>query len=289
MTRLIGSRSSVEFGPGKPVLLINDELRVYDQTPEALAELKGGRCDTLVHLAQAGAQAGCEAVDILLDHPNLDEVETLSLVLRAVDAALGCPLSLDSRNPRAIAAALETGAPDGAPYPGKALLNSVTGEQQLLDELLPLVKKYGMAVVGLLLDERGVPPTWQERLAVGRRILAATDAVGIPRDDVTLDCVVLAASTTPGSLQVTLDTLRAVHDELGVSTLLGIGNAGFGMPDPRRIDLAYLIAAIPWGLNAALVDCRSAEMLALIRAADFLAGNDPVGRRYISLYRSRKT
>ncbi len=278
MTQLAGSRFSVEFGPGRPVLLINDQLRVYDQSPQVLAELAVGRCDTLVQLAREGEAAGCRAVDILIDHPALVEADVLPLVFRAVDAALGCPISLDSRNPLAIEAAL-----DG--YTGKALLNSITGERELLDTLLPLVAKYRLAVVALLVNDVHVPQTWQERLAVARDILARTDAIGIPREDIVFDAVCMAASTLPGSMQVTLDTLAAIHGELGMSTLLGIGNAGFGMPDQTRIDLAYLIAAVPWGLDAALVDYHTENLLVASRAIDFLSGRDPTGAGYISLYR----
>lgn len=281
MTQLIGSRSSVEFGPGLPVLLINDQIRVYDQAPQVVAELREGRCDTLVQLAQAGDAAGCRAVDILIDHPALVEADVLPRVVQAVDAAVGCPISLDSRNPLAIERAL-----DG--YAGKALLNSITGERELLDTLLPLVAKYKLAVVALLVNDVCVPQTWQERLAVARAILARTDAAGVPRADVVFDAVCMAASTLPGSLQVTLDTLAAIHGELGMSTLLGIGNAGFGMPDQTRIDLAYLVAAVPWGLDAALVDYHTENLLVSARAIDFLAGRDPVGANYIGLYRARR-
>ncbi len=282
MTQLIGSRTSVEFGPGQPVLLINDQIRVYDQAPQALAELLVGRCDYLVQLAHEGAASGCQAVDILIDHPALGEAEALPRVFRAIDAALGCPISIDSRNPYAIEAAL-----DG--YSGKALLNSISGEQELLDRLLPLIVKHKLAVVALLVNDVHVPQTWQERLAVARAILARTDAAGIPREDIVFDAVCMAASTLPGSMQVTLDTLAAIHGELGMSTLLGIGNAGFGMPDPTRIDLAYLVAAVPWGLDAALVDYHTPNLLAAARAIDFLSGRDPVGAHYIGLYRPARS
>lgn len=281
MTHLVGSRSSVEFGPGLPVLLINDQIRVYDQTPQVLAELAAGRCDILAQLACEGAAAGCRAVDILIDHPALVEADVLPRVVQAVDAAVGCPISLDSRNPLAIERAL-----DG--YTGKALLNSISGERALLDALLPLVAKHRLAVVALLVDDMQVPQTWQERLAVARAILARADDAGIPREDIAFDAVCMAASTLPGSLQVTLDTLAAIHGELGMSTILGIGNAGIGMPDQTRIDLAYLIAAVPWGLDAALVDYHTENLLVASRAIDFLSGRDPVGANYIGLYRASR-
>ncbi len=278
MTKLIGTKSSVEFGPGLPLLLINDQLRVYDQSEAVLAELQSGNCAYLVQLALEGAEQGCRAVDLLIDHHSLDEAELLPLVLKAVDEALGCPISIDSRNPSAIDHALEG-------YAGKALLNSIVYEKEVLDELLPLVVKHKMAVIAMLVDDVHIPESWQERLAVARKILQITDEAGIPRDDVVFDCVCLAASAVPNSMQTTLDTLKAVHQELGMSTLLGIGNAGFGMPDQTRLDMVYLAIGASWGLDAALVDYHTDHLNAYAKAADFLTGRDLYGANYISLYR----
>lgn len=281
MTKLTGTASQVEFGPGLPILLINDQLRVYDQDPIILEELRAGHCGRLVQLAQQGASRGCRAVDVLIDHPALDEAERLSLVFRAVDQALGCPISIDSRNPTAIERTL-------AGYPGKPLLNSIAYEPDLLARMLPLVAKYKTAVVAMLVDHVSIPQTWQARIAVAHKILRATDEACIPREDVVFDCVCMAASTVPNSMQVTLDTLKAVHEEFGMSTILGIGNAGFGMPDQTRIDLAYLLAAVPWGLDAALVNPDTPDLVESVRAIDFLAGSDPYGRDYIDHYRFKQ-
>ena len=278
MTKLIGTCSTVEFGPGLPVLLINDQLRVYDQEEAVLEELQTGNCSHLVQLALDGAERGCRAVDLLIDHHSLNEEELLPLVVRAIDEALGCPISIDSRNLSAIDRALEG-------YSGKALLNSIVYEKEVLDDLLPLVVKHKMAVIAMLVDDVRIPETWQERLAIARKIVQITDEVGIPRDDVVFDCVCLAASAVPNSMQVTLDTLRAVHEELGMSTLLGIGNAGFGMPDQTRLDMVYLTIGASWGLDAALVDFHTEGLLAYTKAADFLTGRDLYGANYISLYR----
>jgi 5-methyltetrahydrofolate--homocysteine methyltransferase len=281
MTKLIGSKYSIEFGPGLPLLLINDQLRVYDQEASVLEALKQGDCDPLVKLAREGEALGCRVADILLDHNELDEVELLPKAVRAVDEAIGCPLSIDSRNAEAIDRAL-----DG--YSGKALLNSVVYEKPLLDKLLPLVKKYKMAVVALLLDDTSIPETWQERLDIVRKLLQVTDDAGIPREDVVFDCVCLAASAVPNSMQTTLDTLKAVHDELGMSTTLGIGNAGFGMPDQTRLDMLYLAIGSAWGLDSALVDYHTDHLELYTKGADFLTGRDPYGLNYINHYRRNK-
>lgn len=278
MTKWIGTRTSVEFGPGKPLLLINDQLRVYDQQPQMLASLRAGDATPFVQMALEGAQQGCRAVDLLLDHPGLDERETLPLVFRAVDEALGCPISLDTRNAAAIERAL-----DG--YGGKVLLNSIVFEKPVLNALLPLVQKYQMAVIAMLVDDVSIPETWQERLSIAQRILQLTDDAGIPRDDIVFDCVCMATAALPGSMQATLDTLKAVHDDLGMSTLLGIGNAGFGMPDQTRLDMLYLGIAAAWGLDAALVDYHTEHLALYTQGIDFLTGRDPYGQGYLDYCR----
>jgi 5-methyltetrahydrofolate--homocysteine methyltransferase len=134
----------------------------------------------------------------------------------------------------------------------------------------------------------GLPRTVEGRLAEAQIIVKAAEEQGIAREDVVIDAICLASSAEPGSMRVTLETLRALHEELGVATILGIGNAGFGMPDQTRIDLAYLIAAVPWGLDAALVDPATPGLVESVRAVDFLTGNDLYGMRYIERFRARK-
>ena len=278
MTTWLGTRTSVEFGPGRPLLLINDQLRVYDQQPLVLASLRTGDVTPLVQLAITGAQQGCRAVDLLLDHPELGEREMLPLAVRAVDQALGCPFSLDTRNVVAIERVL-----DG--YAGKAMLNPIVCEQPVLAALLPLVQKHRMVVVAMLVDDVRIPGTWQERLSIARRILQVTDDAGIPRDDLVFDCVCMASAALPNSMQTTLDSLKAVHEELGMSTLLGIGNAGFGMPDPTRLDMLYLCIAASWGLDAALVDYHTEHLALHSQAIDFLTGRDLYGQGYLDYCR----
>jgi 5-methyltetrahydrofolate--homocysteine methyltransferase len=283
MTIVTSRMGRLEFGPRLPTLLINDQLRVMDQTSEVLAELQEGKLDKILELAGFGRAVGTDMVDILIDHQDLDEASLLPAVATAVHDEIGCPISLDSRNPEALEGALS------ALSPCKALINSVTAESDLLDEILPLAKAYGAAIVGMPIGHvHGLPKTVEGRLSEARVILEAAAHHGIPREDIVIDAICMASSAEPGSMQVTLDTLRALHDELGVATVLGIGNAGFGMPDQTRVDLAYLIAAIPWGLDAALVDPSTAGLVETVRAVDFLTGRDAFGLRYIDHYRSRR-
>jgi 5-methyltetrahydrofolate--homocysteine methyltransferase len=282
VTQLSGRNGVLEFGPGRPTVLINDQLRVMDQTPEVLAELKAGCFDTLLELARWGHAAGMDMVDILLGHPDLDEASLLPCLATRVHEEIGCPIVLDSRDPGALEAALE------ALRPYKALINSVTAETACLETLLPLARRYGAAIVAMPLGHRhGLPKTVGGRLEELREILAAAERYGIPREDVVVDTICLASAAEADSMRVTLETTRAVN-AMGLSTILGIGNAGYGMPEPTRVDLAYLIAAIPWGLNAALVNPATDGLVETVRAVDFLCGNDPYGLRYIQHYRARR-
>lgn len=283
MTTLTSRSGALTFGPSRPLCLINDQLRVYDQSPLVLAQLKHGQFDALLALARLGQERGTHMVDILIGHHELDEVELLPKLALAVHDAIGQPISLDTRNPAALDAALT------ALHPYKAMINSVSAEAECLDSLLPIARKHGAAVVGMPTGSYSrLPRTVEERVAEALVILAACDRYGIPRDDVVLDAMCLATAAEPGSMAVALQTLRAFHESLDVSTILGVGNAGFGMPDPTRIDLAYLVAAVPHGLDAALVNPTTPGLPAAAQAISFLCGRDDDGRDYIHRYRAHR-
>lgn len=282
MTELHSRMGTVAFGPGQPTLLINDQLCLSTQGPGVVNELAMGKIDTFLDLAFRGHKAGINAVNIQIDHPDLDVPSLLPRIATAIHENVGCPIVLDSRDPVALDAALH------ALGPSKALINSVTAEPESLDAILPLAREHGAALVGMPIGEQhGMPKTAAGRLAEASVIIQAAARVGIPLEDIAMDAICLAASTIPDSLEVALETIRAFRAEWNITTILGIGNAGFGMPDRTRVDLAYLLAAVPWGLDAALVDPATPGLIESVRAIDFLSANDPFGRRYIQHYRSR--
>lgn len=284
MTTLTARNGELTFGPGLPVVLINGHVRVNNKKPEMLTALQQGDVDALVKLTRAGQAAGMDMVDILIQHPDLDEVALLPRVAVAVHEAIGCPIALDSRNPAALDAAL------AALHPYKALINSVTAERTALETLLPIAARHKAAIIGMPIGDRhGMPKDVEGRMDEARVILAAAARLDIPKEDVVMDAICLAAAVEPGSMLVTLETLRRFHEELGVATVLGVGNAGHGMPNRWHIELAYLIAAIPWGLDAAIIDPRMPLLIETTRAADFLSARDPYGRRYIKHYRNTKS
>ncbi|MBA7647158.1 5-methyltetrahydrofolate:corrinoid/iron-sulfur protein co-methyltransferase [subsurface metagenome] len=189
------------------------------------------------------------------------------------------PLCLDSPNPEALEAALKV-------YKGKPLLNSVTGEEHSLERVLPLVKEYGAAVIGLVQDEEGVPGDAERRLAIAHKIVERAEAIGIPRQDIIIDCLAFAVGADPRSGLVILETIRRIKAELGVNLTLGASNVSFGMPDRSLLNSAFVAMVIAAGVTCLIVDAAKVRPMAL--AADLVLGQDTYARRYIRAYRERQ-
>jgi 5-methyltetrahydrofolate--homocysteine methyltransferase len=282
-TVLTSPKGELKIGPDFPTVLINDQMVYMDQKSEMFQQFNNGNFDLVVELVRRGQASGMDMVDTLINHLEIDEVEWMPHLAARIIKEVECPISLDTRNPQALEASLQ------AISPYKALINSVTAELDTLDIILPLARKYGAAVIGMPIGHiHGMPKTVGGRLEEAKVILEAADGIGIPRENVILDGICLAASVEPGSFEVTMETIKRFHEDLNVTTILGVSNAGFGMPDATMIDLPYLLAGISWGLDAAIVNPNTHSIVETVRAADFLVGKDPVGRRYIQNYRSIK-
>jgi len=282
-TRLTSSNGEVWIGENLPTVLINDQLRIMDQDPAIFEQLQKGDVSRLVEIAKTGQAAGLDMVDVLIFHQDLDEVELLPRIARAIKQEVGCPIALDSRNVQALEAALKE------IYPYKALINSVSAEKDVLEAILPVAKKYSAAMVGMPIgDTYGLPKVVDERVFEARVIIDACENFGISREDLVMDGVCLASSAEPETFEITLQSLKIFQDELKVATILGIGNAGFGMPDQTVIDLAYLVGAIPWGLHSAIVNPDTIGLVRTVRAMDFLMNHDIAGKRYINWWRTSR-
>jgi 5-methyltetrahydrofolate--homocysteine methyltransferase len=280
---LSNAAGPIPFGRGAATLCVNDQCGYACERPEVQAELAAGCFDSLVQLARVGMACGLPVFNVQLMAPNLTHLER-SLAPRLVEvvyAETGACIAVDSRDPETVERAL-------AAYPHKALCNSVTGERDNLRTMLPIIARHGAAIGTGLVYERGVPQTVPERLLVARRIVEAAAAHGIHREDVIIDAVCLPSSVAPDSMRVTLETLKALHEELGVPTLLGISNAGHLMPQPRILDLAFFAAAVSWGLDVAMIDPRTPLLPWLTRGLDFLTGSDPHGKAYLNYYRVQR-
>lgn len=275
---------AILFGPGQPTLCVNDQCGYYYERPQVLAELQQGRFDSLIKLTQDGMALGFPIFNVQLMEPTLidRERELVPGAVQAIFEATGCGIAVDSRDPEVVDLAL-------AAYPHKAMCNSINGEWPNLKSMLPVIAKHGAAIGTALVYEKGIPQTVDERLFVARRIVTMAEEHGISRRDVMIDAVCLPSGVAPDSMRVTLDTLRALHEELGVPTLLGISNAGFMMPNPRLIDLAYFIAGVSWGLDVAMIDPFTPYLPWLAHAMDFLTGIDPYAQEYLAYYRANRS
>lgn len=286
MTMITSGRGPIEFGSGRPTLLINAHLRVYDDqglNETVLKNLLRGDFQIFVDRVQESIDLwDCKVVDICLDAHEIDEPSLLPEVAMAVHEATGLGLSLDTRDPQAIRRTLEL-------YPHKAIINSIPGEELHIQNLFPLAAEFKTAVVLILTDEGHISKTVAGRLRVAERLLNAAEDHGIPLDDIIIDPVLLPPSAIENEMKVSLETLTAVQREFGCTTILGVTNAGFGMPAPGLLDQVYIMAAMAQGLDAILGVTDSPIIPLLypsVMAMDFLTGRDPHGRAYISAFKT---
>ena len=230
-------------------------------------------------LSQAIEQidAGAEILDVNVGVPSLDDVKMLPLVIKKLQSITGLPLQIDSGNPEAIEAALRV-------YNGKAIVNSVNGEEKVMENILPLVKKYGAAVVGLTLDENGIPNKAEDRVAIAKRILERALEYGISRENVIIDCLTLTASAQQKEVVETLKAVRMVKEQLGLKTALGVSNISFGLPLRPIINRTFLTMAMECGLDLPIINPNSEDMMASIFAFHVLHNIDENATAFIERY-----
>ena len=217
--------------------------------------------------AVAQADMGAELLDVNVGHPGVDEGVRLRETVQAVQAVCDLPIQLDSTDPQALESALRV-------YCGKAAVNSVNGTAESLSSVLPVVKKYGAAVVGLTLDEKGLPHTAEERLCIARRILDAAVRAGIPKEDVWIDCLTLTVSAEQSQAEETLQAVRGVTEQLGLSTVLGVSNVSFGLPARPTLTAAFLLRALDAGLTLPIINPSQTEVMDAVAAYRALHGED---------------
>ena len=227
--------------------------------------------------AVAQAEAGAQVLDVNAGLPGIDEAATLAQLVKDLQAITDLPLQLDSSNPEALSRALRI-------YDGKPIVNSVNGEQKTLDTILPLCKKYGAAVVGLALDEHGIPADAEGRFAIAKRIAAAANAAGIPNEDIYIDCLTLTASAQQEGAVQTLEALTRCKKELGVRTVLGVSNISFGLPCRGYLNTTFLTMAMAAGLDLAIMNPNTPEMMAAVRAYRVLTSQDKQSSDYVAAY-----
>ncbi len=223
------------------------------------------------------ADAGAEILDINVGLPELDEPAMMTEVVRAVQSVVSLPLQIDSADPAAIEAGLRACS-------GRAIVNSVNADEEKLKEILPIVKKYGAAVVGLTMDKSGIPGTAGERFALAERIVAAAEAVGIPREDVLIDCLTLTISAQQEQAAETLRAVRMVRERLGLHCLLGVSNISFGLPKRIGITVSFLTQALQCGMDLPILNPNQPEVMDAVAAYRALSGEDAQCEAYIGRF-----
>ena len=233
--------------------------------------------DYIADLAVQQMDAGADILDVNVGCPGVDEAAMLPQAVQAIQAVCDLPLQLDSANPEALEAALRV-------YCGKAIINSVSGKEESLCRVLPLVKKYGAAVVGLTLDDDGLPDTADKRLAIANKILDRALALGIPREDVFIDCLALTVSAQQDQARETLRAIRAVTEDMGLGTVLGVSNISFGLPGRPVMNRTFLAAALQCGLTLPILNPNLREMTDTVAAFRVLSGEDTESRAYVARF-----
>ncbi|MBC8545665.1 homocysteine S-methyltransferase family protein [Clostridiaceae bacterium NSJ-31] len=233
--------------------------------------------DYILDMAVQQEDAGADILDVNVGYPGVDEAAMLPRVVKKLQSAISLPLQLDSSNPDALEAGLRV-------YNGKAAVNSVNGEQAVLDRILPIVKKYGASVVGLTLDKDGIPQTAEGRVAIARRILDAALSYGIPKEDVWIDCLTLTVSAQQEQAAETLKAVQTVRETLGLQVVLGVSNISFGLPNRALITQNFLIQAMHAGLTLPIINPNQKEMMDAVAAFRVLSGEDRECRAYVARF-----
>jgi len=277
-TRVSSATKEVLISDDQPTVLIGERINPTGKKKLAAA-LQTGNMELVRREAIAQVQAGADILDVNVGASGIDETRLLPQVVQAVMEAVDVPLSLDSDNSKSLEAALKL-------YQGKPVINSVTGQERSLNEVLPLVKEYGAVVIGLTMDDEGIPMDPGRRMAIAHKIVGRAEALDIPREDIIIDCLALTIATDSRAGLATLQAIRTVKAELGVNQTLGASNISYGLPDRDVLNSAFLALAITAGVTCPTVDVARVRQAVL--ATDLLLGRDGYAQRYIKAYRQRQ-
>lgn len=243
--------------------------------------LRSGNYDYVMQEAISQTDAGAQVLDVNAGLPEIDESATLRRLMADLQGVTNLPLQVDSAVPATIEAAVRS-------YPGKPIINSTNGKQETMDAVIPIAAHYGCALVALTIDEKGIPQTAEGRLEVAQRIVAATDAAGIPRQDVVVDCLCMAASTDQSAPRAILDGIALVKRELpGVRTVLGVSNISFGLPFRPLVNATFLAAAFAAGLDLCIINPCQQRMMDVVNSWRVLSGEDQSAQAYVAAYAGR--
>jgi 5-methyltetrahydrofolate--homocysteine methyltransferase len=271
-------KKEVKISIDKPFVVIGEKINPTGRKKLAAA-IKEGDYDYVRQQALTQVEMGADILDVNVGVPGIDEVAVLPEVAKIVSETVDVPLCLDSANHQALAAALEA-------VPGKPLINSVNGEEKSLEAVLPVVKDFDVPVIGLTMDDDGIPNDAETRVAIAEKIIERAAKLGISSDRIVIDPLVLTVGADSTAATVTLQTIKLVVQEFGVNINLGASNVSFGLPDRHTVNQAFLALAMGVGATCAITD--PIKLTTVIRASDLLLGRDDFGTRYIKYWRKHQ-
>ena len=279
-TTLSSATKTVTIGPDQPFCIIGERInptgrKVFQE------QLRAGDLSAIERDVLAQVEAGATMLDVNMGAPLIDEPVVLAQAVRLVQSITDLPLCIDS----SVVEALEAGL---AAYEGKALVNSITAEDERMELILPLVKKYGAAIIALPNDEFEIPEDPHRRLELTRHIVeTATGKYGIPIEDIIIDPLAMPIGADSSLVNRTLETIALIKEHIGVNMTLGASNVSFGMPERHAINSVFVPMAMAVGLTSAIMDARTEQVVMAVRAADLMLGNDEWGASWIAAHRAR--
>ena len=277
-TVLSSPGQTVTIGHDQPFCIIGERINPTGRKKFQL-QLRAGDLSAIEKDVADQIAGGANVLDVNMGVPLTDEPALLSSAITLIQSITDMPICIDSSIIEALQAGLET-------YQGKALVNSVTGEDERMDLVLPLIKRHGAAIIALPNDETGIPATAAERMVITEKIVRAVEKHGIPLEDLVIDPLAMTVGADPEAVKITLETIYLIREKWGLNMTLGASNISFGLPYRHALNAAFLPAAMSHGLTSAVMDSRTPLIVESVRAADLLLGLDPWGGNWITRFRA---
>jgi 5-methyltetrahydrofolate--homocysteine methyltransferase len=274
-TVLVGKSKEVIIDSNGPVIIIGESINPT-RRKKLVSTLQEGNFEYVLELARIQIDAMADVLDVNVGFPGVDDVKLLSETVKVIQDKYDIPFCLDSPNPKAIEAALKVAK-------GKCLINSVNGEERSLSAILPVAKEFGAAVIGLVMDDNGITHDPEKRLVIAEKILESAVKMGIKEEDVIIDPLAMAVSADPNACMVTMETIRLVHQKLGLNITMGASNISFGLPNREILNAAFITLSILNGLTCPIANPE--KITATVRAADLIMGRDAYAMRFVENFK----
>jgi len=277
---LRSASKEVVIGHDVPFIIIGERINPTGRK-KFQEQLRAGDLSQIEIDVQQQVDGGADVLDVNMGVPLTDEPELLSKAIKLVQSKTDLPICIDSSVIEALDAGLKA-------YEGKALVNSMTGEDDRMEAILPLVKEHKAVIMALSNDETGIPATAKERLDITEKIVRTVEKFGIPLEDLVIDPLAMTVGADTEAVKITLETIHLIKDRFGLNMSMGASNVSFGLPNRHAVNASFLPMAMAAGLTSAIMDARTKEIVTSVRAADLLLGNDAWGANWISAFRAQQ-